>query len=213
LKLISNDPLVKVLPQLECEVGKSIRDYIKLENPLSEVLEFQTYISNLDNFAFDIKQNENIFVPCNKTAEIPFVFTPSTIGKGNHFSQIIFYNDKVGKIQYDIECVGLKPTIQETISSSANVGSTEMFTVNFRNPTDSAIYIDLGLKDSESDSKEDDATFTLLINNNTSVRIPPKERLDIPIMFCPEKLKQYKWILKVIAKREAQMSWSDSRNE
>lgn len=213
LKLISNDPLVKPLPQLECEVGKSIRSHVKLENPLAEVLEFQTYISNPDNFLFDIKQNENILIEANQIADVPFVFTPSTVGKGNHFSQIIFYNDKVGKIQYDIECIGLKPTIQDTIYSSADVGSTGMFSVNFKNPTDSAIYIDLDLKDSETYSKEDDATFTLLLNNNTSVRIPPKERLDIPIMFCPEQLKQYKWILTIIAKREAQMSWTDARNE
>ena len=52
----------------------------------------------------------------------------------------------MGKIQYDLEGVGLKPSIQDEVSVSAEVGKNEMFTVNFKNTTDSAIYCDLILK-------------------------------------------------------------------
>jgi hypothetical protein len=35
------------------------------------------------------------------------------------------------------------PKVQEIISISAEVGSSELFTVNFKNPTDAAIYCNL----------------------------------------------------------------------
>jgi hypothetical protein len=91
----SLDPLTTNLPNMECEVGRYIRDVIKLQNPLSEAIAFQASSSNTNNFLLELPQKNHVIVPANTIADVPIVFTPSTIGKGEHFTEILFNNDKV----------------------------------------------------------------------------------------------------------------------
>jgi hypothetical protein len=51
--------------------------------------------------------------------------------------------------------------------------------------------------------------FNILLDVTENLRVPPKGTLDIPVVFCPEELKQYKCTLALKARREAKMSWAD----
>ena len=56
---------------------------------------------------------------------------------------------------------------------------------------------------------ETSKTFNILLDSTYNVRVPPKGTLDVPVVFCPEELKQYKCTLVLTARREARMSWKD----
>ena len=51
--------------------------------------------------------------------------------------------------------------------------------------------------------------FNILLDLTENVRVIPKGTLDVPVVFCPEELKQYKCTLALKARREAKMSWAD----
>ena len=97
LRMASLDPLTVNLPNIQCEVGRYIRDVIKLQNPLFETITFQASSSNTNNFVLELPQKNSIIVPANTITEVPIIFTPSTVGKSEHFTELIFYNEKVSQ--------------------------------------------------------------------------------------------------------------------
>lgn len=52
-------------------------------------------------------------------------------------------------------------------------------------------------------------TFNILLDYTENIRVPPKGTVDIPVVFCPEELKQYKCTILITVRREARMSWAD----
>ncbi len=122
-----------------------IRDVIKLQNPLQESIVFQAFSSNTSNFILDLPQKNQITIEANSTVDVPIIFTPSTIGRGEHVTEIVFNNEKIGLIKYQLNGIGLEPTVQEFINISAEVGNSELCSISFKNSTDSAIYCDFVL--------------------------------------------------------------------
>lgn len=119
---------------------------LKLSNPLNEPIQFKTIISNTNNFGLERKQNDRIRLEPNTTVDVNVIFTPSTVGpSSDHVGLIAFYNEKIGNITYELRGIGIEPDTQDPINITAEIGHSQMVTVNFRNSTDSAIYCDINL--------------------------------------------------------------------
>ncbi|CAF0834043.1 unnamed protein product [Brachionus calyciflorus] len=209
LKLVSTDPLPIPIDTVEAEVGRYTIQTLKLKNPLNEKLIFRTLISNTSNFALE-KKNDKISVGPLETLDVNVIFTPSTIGMGEHFGIIQFSNEKVGNISYELRGVGLEPDTQDSINITSEICSSEMVTINFRNSTDSAIYCDLNLIDEENKPiqlNDERSVFNILLSKFENVHVSPKAILDIPIVFSPNELKSYNVFLIVTARREGRMNW------
>jgi hypothetical protein len=147
LKMTAKDALPIKIDTFESEVGRFSSKTIKLNNPLAEPAKFRFHISNTNNFTLErhFKTSERITVPANSFLEIKIIFTPSTIGYSGHESIISFYNEKIGTISYDLIGVGIEPETQDPINITAELGHTQMVTVNFRNSTNSAVICDMNL--------------------------------------------------------------------
>ena len=145
LKLTALDALPIVLDTIECEVGRLATLCIKLKNPLNDAITFRPLISNTNNFALERRQNELIKVDANGTTDVNIVFTPSAVGMADHYALVSFYNERIGNISYEVRGVGVEPDTQDPINITSEIGASQMVTINFRNPTDSAIYCDLAL--------------------------------------------------------------------
>lgn len=174
LKLVSIDPLPITVDAVEAEVGRYTLLTLRLKNPLNEKINFRALISNTTNFALEKKHNEKLSVGPLETVDVNLIFTPSTVGIGEHFGIIQFYNEKVGNITYEVRGLGLEPDTQNPINITSEICSSEMVTVNFRNSTDSAIYCDVVLVD-EDDKKvqlnDERSAFNILLNKFENVHV------------------------------------------
>jgi hypothetical protein len=165
------------------------------------------------------------------------------MGLSDHYSLLSFFNEKVGNITYELRGIGTEPDTQDPINITAEVNQSQLVTINFRNSTDSAIYCDLKilgnfifknkfflsnfilfkifkdenekpiLESNSQSSINDNQVYNILLDKLQNIHVPPKEMLDIPILFTPNDLKRFDAFMVVTARREARMSWveQDSR--
>ena len=145
LKLSSLDPLPVALDPFEAEVGRFEVRTITIKNPLNEPVTYRTLLSNTNNFSLENRQNEELYIEANGSQDVNVLFTPATIGFSDHYCLVSFYNEKVGNVTYELRGVGLEPERQDPVNVTCEIGQTQIVNVNFRNPTDSAIYCDLKL--------------------------------------------------------------------
>jgi hypothetical protein len=54
--------------------------------------------------------------------------------------------------------------------------------------------------------------FNILLNSTKNIYVGPKELLDVPIVFCPEDLRQYRCNLTILARRDGNLDWSDQES-
>lgn len=213
LKLVGVDPLPVVIDPVEAEVGRYTMITLSLKNPLNEKLNFRVLISNSHNFSLEKKHVDRLTVGPLETLDVNVVFTPSTVGIGEHFGLLQFFNEKVGSISYELRGIGLEPDTQDPVNITSEICSSEMVTINFRNSTDSAIYCDLVLVDEEGKliklNDDEHSPFNILLNKFENVHVSPRGILDIPIVFSPNELKSYNVYLIITARREGRMNWAE----
>lgn len=217
LKLTAIDPLPVAIEPVEAEVGRYTLITLKLKNPLNEKLNLRVLISNTHNFSLEKKHVDRVTVGPLETLDVNVVFTPSTVGIGEHFGLIQFFHEKVGNLSYELRGIGLEPDTQDPINITSEICSSEMITINFRNSTDSAIYCDLVLVDEEGKiiklNDDEQSPFNILLNKFENVHVSPRGILDIPIVFSPNELKSYNVYLIITARREGRMNWAEKNPE
>ena len=114
---------------------------------MNENLQFKTFLTPSSYFSLERRQSESILVNANDTADINVIFIPAAVGFSDHYAKLSFFNEKTGKLVYELSGLGTEPDIQDPINITSEMGQSQIVTINFRNSTDSAIYCDITLKD------------------------------------------------------------------
>ncbi|XP_015276849.1 PREDICTED: cilia- and flagella-associated protein 47 [Gekko japonicus] len=187
LRLNAKKPLPRTLPEVECELGKWVRQYIPLVNPTYESLELKVVNNNSAHYSLEIdSRNLLIVAPCS-TTEVPIQFCPSALGRTCHAAKISFICPQLEEWIFFLSGVGLIPEPQEPASVSACLGYHSSIIITFRNPTFEDVLVDVIL---------------------TGISLPPKSKLDIPVLFAPQSMKLYEAVLVINVEKFLDENWS-----
>ncbi|XP_010018278.1 PREDICTED: putative uncharacterized protein CXorf30 homolog, partial [Nestor notabilis] len=186
LKLIVDKPLPTNIPEIECELGKCSRLYIPLFNPTQETLELEFVNSNPSNFSIETDPKHPVIVAPHSTTEVPVQFCPSALGRGNHKASITFSCSQLTEWIFNLSGTGLPPQLMEPTSISACIGQRSSGMISFKNPTPENVVVDVML---------------------TGIRLAPKQKLNIPVLFMPDTMKTYEAVVVIHVMRENGENW------
>ncbi|XP_043927775.1 cilia- and flagella-associated protein 47 [Protopterus annectens] len=218
LELIAEEPLPTTLPEVQCELGKWTRLFILLDNPTDELLELETVNSNRGNFLLEIEPKQPVKVMPHSTTKVPVQFCPSALGRASHKSTVTFKCPQLNKWLFHLSGFGLIPQPMEPVSISTCIGSHCSVIVPFRNPTDKNVLVDILLTDQEQtmhrlsasvlrQSINKESAFCLPLKKMQGIALPPKGKLDIPVVFAPDTMKLYEALLVIHLMKEDKESW------
>ncbi|XP_054830748.1 cilia- and flagella-associated protein 47-like [Eublepharis macularius] len=221
LRLKAEKPLPKKLPEVECELGKWVRQYIPLVNPTSESLELKVVNNNSAHYSLETDSPNLLIVAPHSTAEVPVQFCPSALGRARHTAKISFMCPQLEEWIFLLSGVGLFPKPQEPASVSACLGHHSSIIITFRNPTFEDVLVDVILTDQDSKhvihppsesvlhhSFNKESVFWLPLKQTEGISLPPKSKLDIPILFAPQSMKLYEAALVINVEKMLGENWS-----
>ncbi|XP_067896652.1 cilia- and flagella-associated protein 47-like isoform X2 [Heterodontus francisci] len=218
LNLIAKRPTPINLPELQCELGKRILQYIPLANSTIETLKLEVVNSNPGIFSVEIDPRKLLIVNPQSTIEVPVQFSPSTLGKTNHCATIIFKCPQLKEWTFHLSGVGLLPRQMDPVSISASVNSHASVIVPFENPTNEFLLVDVVLTDNEQvkhhhnpsdllQCTNKEPVFCIPLKQNQGILLPPKGKLDIPLIFAPDDMVLYEGLMVVQIKKQNGSSW------
>ncbi|XP_077637788.1 cilia- and flagella-associated protein 47 [Lonchura striata] len=218
LKFNVDKPLPALLPDVGCELGKWAHTYIPLANPSHETLELQMINSNPTHFAVEIDPKQTLTIPPQSITQLPVRFCPSALGRRNHTATITFKCPKFGERIFHLTGSGAPPERMEAITISACIGEYSSAIVSFENPTAENVVVDIVLADQEllnqhlsasvlSQATCKESVFQLLVKQPQGIRLAPKEKLEIPVLFMPAEMKIYKTVVVINVMREKGENW------
>ena len=152
-----------------------------LENPTQEKIEVK--YTNSNPKLFQVLQ-EKIIIPSGVNKEILVRYTPSSLD-GEEECSLKFDTKKIGKWEYHLRGRGIPPTQMETTYVRTYVGGVTSGQVNFKNPLNEKITVNVELKCDEYQE-----TFALF-NKKTKFQLDPFRILVIPFTFKPQILTKY----------------------
>ncbi|XP_062983760.1 cilia- and flagella-associated protein 47 [Elgaria multicarinata webbii] len=218
LKLNAMKPHPTRLPEVECELGKWVHLYIPLVNPTYEILELKSLNTNSAHFSMEIDLKTHLIVAPHSTTEVPVQFCPSALGRASHTAKIIFTCPQLEEWVFFLSGVGLIPQPMEPASVSSCLGHHSSIIITFRNPTYEDVVVDVILTDQEHVMHHPDAcvfhpsskdsVFWLPLKQKQGIPLPPKSKLDIPVLFAPEAMKLYDALLVVKVQKLHGEIWS-----
>ncbi|KAJ7320666.1 hypothetical protein JRQ81_020177, partial [Phrynocephalus forsythii] len=207
LKLNAQKPRPTTMPEVECELGKWVRQYIRLVNPTYEILELKPSNNNSTHFLLEIDPKDCLIVAPHSTAEVPVQFCPSALGRTDHTARITFTCRQLEEWVFFLSGVGLIPQAMEPASVSSRLGHHSSIIINFKNPTLEDIVVEVFLTDREHimhhpsasvfHHSSKDSIFWLPLKQKQGIFLPPKSKLDIPVLFAPYSMKLYEVVLVV----------------
>ncbi|XP_067848879.1 cilia- and flagella-associated protein 47-like [Heptranchias perlo] len=218
LDLIAKMPTPITLPELQCELGKWTRQFIPLANSTIETLELEIVNSNPGIFSVEIDPRKLLIVNPQSTTEVPVQFSPVTLGKANHCATIIFKCPQLQEWTFHLSGVGLLPHQMEPVSITACVNSHASVIVPFGNPTNELLLVDVVLTGNEQvrshhtpsdllQSINKEPVFCIPLKQKQGILLPPKGKLDIPLIFAPDEMALYEGLMVVQIKKENGNSW------
>ncbi|KAJ7320665.1 hypothetical protein JRQ81_020176, partial [Phrynocephalus forsythii] len=145
LKLNAQKPRPTTMPEVECELGKWVRQYIRLVNPTYEILELKPSNNNSTHFLLEIDPKDCLIVAPHSTAEVPVQFCPSALGRTDHTARITFTCRQLEEWVFFLSGVGLIPQAMEPASVSSRLGHHSSIIINFKNPTLEDIVVEVFL--------------------------------------------------------------------
>ena len=181
LKLISEDQPIIVSDPIKAELGKYADYPILLENPTKEEVEVKCINSNKK--LFQVLQ-EKIYLPGGVRKEIIVRYIPSTLETIEE-CRLRFETKKIGNWEYLLRGSGVPPTQMEITYVRTYVGGVTSGQVNFKNPLNEKITVNIELKC----EKFPDAFG--LINKKTKYPLDSSRMLVIPFTFRPQILTKY----------------------
>ena len=181
LKLISEDQPIIVSEPIKAELGKYADYPILLENPTKDEVEVKCINSNKK--LFQVLQ-EKIYLPGGVRKEIIVRYIPSTLETIEE-CHLRFETKKIGNWEYLLRGSGVPPTQMEITYVRTYVGGVTSGQVNFKNPLNEKITVNIELKC----DKFPDA-FSL-INKKTKYPLESSRMLVIPFTFRPQILTKY----------------------
>ncbi|XP_003218974.3 cilia- and flagella-associated protein 47 isoform X1 [Anolis carolinensis] len=207
LQLKAQRPRPTGMPEIECELGKWVRQNIPLVNPTHEILELTPLNSNPNHFSMEIDPKAQLIVPPHSTVDVPVQFCPSSLGRTNHTGRICFECPQLEEWEFFLSGVGLIPQPMDPASVSSCVGHHSSIIINFKNPTYEDVTVDVIITDQEhivhqADTctfhhSSKDSVFWLPLKSKIGILLPQKSKLDIPVLFAPYAMKLYEAVLVV----------------
>uniref|UniRef100_UPI00398E85F1 cilia- and flagella-associated protein 47-like isoform X2 n=1 Tax=Pristiophorus japonicus TaxID=55135 RepID=UPI00398E85F1 len=204
--------------------GRWTRQFIPLANSTDETLKLGIVNSNPGIFLLEIDPRKLLIVNPQSTTEVPVQFSPSTLGKANHCATIIFKCPQLQEWTFHLSGVGLLPRQMDPVSISACVKSHASVIVPFENPTNEPLLVDVVLTDNEQvshhhspsdllQSINKELVFCIPLKQNQDILLPPKGKLDIPLIFAPDDMALYEALMVVQIKKQNGNSWSYEMSE
>ncbi|XP_060230649.1 cilia- and flagella-associated protein 47 [Meriones unguiculatus] len=219
LKLTTDLPRTKILPEMQCDLGKEIFQNLPLHNPTHETLELKIKNSNPENFVMEINKKIPLVLLPHSTTEIPVYFKPSGLGRKGHETCINFYCTQFKEWKFHLLGVGLLPRPLDVQRVTTVLGLKASVMINFKNPTREDVSIDLILTNKEKPKNlvidhgwdsyfRENAAFQFnSLKNTNGIVIPPKGNLDISVLFIPSAMTLYKTMMIVKVKRANNKKW------
>lgn len=181
LKLICEDQPPIFSDLIKAELGKYVDYPVMLENPTYEEIEVK--YTNSNPKLFQILQ-EKIIIPSGVNKEILVRYTPSSLD-GDEECVLKFETKTIGKWEYHLRGRGIPPTSMEPTYVRTYVGGVTSGQVNFKNPLNEKISVNIELKCDEFPE-----TFALF-NKKSKYPLDPFRILVIPFTFKPQILTKY----------------------
>ena len=181
LKLISESQPIITSEVIKAELGKYADYPIMLENPTMEEIEVK--YTNNNKKLFQVLQ-EKIFLPSGVKKEILVRYTPSTLS-GDEQCILKFESKKIGNWEFHLRGTGIPPTSMETTFVRTYVGGVTSGQINFKNPLNEKITVNIELK-----CEQFPDSFAL-INKKTKYPLDSGRMLVIPFTFRPQVLAKY----------------------
>ncbi|XP_049985737.1 cilia- and flagella-associated protein 47 isoform X2 [Alexandromys fortis] len=219
LKLTTDIPKTKEIPEMQCDLGKNIIQTLPLYNPTQETLELKMKNSNPENFVTDINRKTPLVLLPHSTTEISVYFHPSGLGRDGHETCINFYCTQFKEWKFHLFGVGLFPKPIDAQRITTVLGLQASVMIHFKNPTREAVSIDLILTNKEEPKNlVIDNCWNSFLHENSAFRfssmrrthgivVPPKGSLDIPVLFIPTTMTLYKTMVIVKVKRANKKNW------
>ena len=181
LKLISESQPIITSEVIKAELGKYTDYPIMLENPTMEEIEVK--YTNNNKKLFQVLQ-EKIYLPSGVKKEILVRYTPSTLS-GDEQCILKFESKKIGNWEFHLRGTGIPPTSMETTFVRTYVGGVTSGQINFKNPLNEKITVNIELK-----CEQFPDSFGL-INKKTKYPLDSGRMLVIPFTFRPQVLAKY----------------------
>ncbi|XP_057573657.1 cilia- and flagella-associated protein 47 [Hippopotamus amphibius kiboko] len=225
LKVTTDLPEPTTMPEIYCDLGKSVTEIISLENPTHKTLELQATNSNPDNFILEINRSP-LIVPPHSTKDIPIHFRPSALGRASHQTSITFCCAQFKEWIFYVSGIGLFPQPLEIGRVTTYLHLQSSVLIPFQNPTKEDVLIDIILTGQEKpkrlvmapfwDSylKETSAFKISGLSHTKGIALPPKGTIDIRVLFMPQVMKLQKTMVVVQMKKASGKKWLiDNFNE
>ncbi|XP_039185523.1 cilia- and flagella-associated protein 47 [Crotalus tigris] len=218
LKLKGQMPQPTRLPEVECELGKWVRQHIPLVNPTNEILELEYVNSNPGHFSMEINPKAQLTVAPHSTTEVSVLFCPSALGRTNHAASIIFKCPQLEEWVFYLSGIGRIPQPMEPASVSSCLNHHSSIIVNFKNPTFEEVVVNIILTDRDHimdhphatscQHSTKDSIFWLPLKETQGIILPQKSKLDIPVLFAPLSMKLYETFLVIEVKKIHEENWT-----
>ena len=95
LELTALPPRPTDLPDMNCELGRWVRQPITLQNPTNEVLQLISTVSNSNNFLLERDDDLPIEMGPQSSLTMTLRFMPSDLGEADHQARIAFLCEQV----------------------------------------------------------------------------------------------------------------------
>lgn len=148
-------PPAKV-PLMKCELGKSEKSIVHLENPSYRDVKVTYRNTNPDNF--EVMQKDIVIV-AKSTMDIEIRYTPSDL-ENTESGIINFETEEIGCWNFMVFGLGIPPTKYAVKKLSGSLNKDCTGSINFRNPFRESITVNLAMEYTDEKSKQ---VFELLI--------------------------------------------------
>uniref|UniRef100_A0A8C5K937 Cilia and flagella associated protein 47 n=1 Tax=Jaculus jaculus TaxID=51337 RepID=A0A8C5K937_JACJA len=219
LKLTTEHPKTRKIPEMQCDLGQNIVQTIPLYNPTHETLELQVTNSNPENFVIEFNRKSPLVLLPHSTIELSVYFHPSALGRDGHETCINFHCTQFKEWRFYLYGVGLYPKTMEIERITTVLGLQTSVMINFRNPTSEDVSIDLILTNKEQPKNividhcwdtflsEHPAFRFSCLHRTHGVVVAPKANHDISVIFMPSMMTLYKTLVIVKVKRANKKTW------
>ncbi|XP_049499180.1 cilia- and flagella-associated protein 47-like [Panthera uncia] len=218
LRLTTELPRPTTIPEVQCDLGKCMAQMISLVNPTHETLELQATNSNPENFVLDV-HGSVLTIPPHSTKEVSVHFCPSALGRTGHQASIIFHCAQFTEWRFFLSGIGLFPQPIDIKRMTAYLSLQSSVVVTFQNPTKEDVLIDIILTSREKPRhlildhhwdkffRQTSAFSFSGLSHTKGITLPPKENIDIPVLFMPNTMKLHRTMVIVQMMRANRESW------
>ncbi|XP_055987073.1 cilia- and flagella-associated protein 47 [Sorex fumeus] len=214
LRLTTDSPKPTTISELQCEIGKYISQNITLNNPTHQELELKGRSTNPINFILNLSELSQLVIPPFSSMEVSFNYYPSTLGKNDQQGSIIFSCSQFKEWVFNVSGMGLYPVSLNIERVSTYIRLPKYVLIQFQNPTMEEVIVDITLTNEETpenfiiddfwnDFFERTSVFILSddLPKPHETRLPPRGKLNIPVLFIPNTMRLYKTIVIIQMKR------------